>query len=100
MIDAGFQLYAVAGQSGKAGALNAFGVRPGKRQTGEELCCHAGSPAAVVVAATAARAGGLRFPQLTKQRRVLPYVVKTTVRQDVSGVEPVVDGERACIHVA
>src|ERR1700752_1714344 len=100
MVDAGFWLDAFAGKRGSAIAHNAFGVRPIKRQTREELGGHAATPEAVVVAAAAARTRGLRLPQLPEQRRGFPHIVKSAVYQDVSGVESIVEGERAGVHVA
>src|SRR5262249_14607987 len=100
MVNAGLRLDPFLRQRGSAIALNAFGVRPVQRQAWEELGSHAAAAAAVVVAAAATCTGGLRFPQLPKQWCVLPYVLKAVIRQDVSGMEPIVNGERACVYVA
>lgn len=86
-------LAAIGSQRGCAVALDAFRIGPIQRQAGEELCCHAAAPAAVVVVAASAGASGLRLPQFTKQRSVLPDVVETAVGQHVSSQETVVDGK-------
>src|SRR5215467_1246025 len=100
VVDTRLRLDPLALQRRSAVALNAFGVGPVERQAGEELGGHAAAAAAVVVPATATRTRRLRFAQFAEQRRVLPDIVKTAIRQDISGQEAVVDGERAGVHVA
>src|SRR5581483_9580927 len=90
---------AVGGERRLTVALDAFGVGTVERQTGEELRCHASAATTVVMTATAARAGRLRFAQFAKQRCVLPNAVKSAVRQHISRQEAVVDGEWAGVDV-
>src|SRR5690349_10991087 len=99
VVDARLRLHPFALQRRSTVALNAFGIRPVERQAGEELGGHATAAAAVVVPATAAGACRLRLAQLAEQRCVLPHVVKTAVRQDISREKAVVDGERAGVDV-
>ena len=88
------------GQRRRAKSLHALGIWAVDRQTGEELRRHASTAAVVIVPAAAASTGRLWLAEFTEQRRVLPYVLKTTAGQYISSQEAVVDRERAGVHVA
>src|SRR6478609_3706498 len=100
VVDAGPGFVAFECQGRLAVALHALRVGAVQRQTGEELGGHAPAPAAVIVSAAAARARRLRLTQLAEQRCVLPDILETIVRQNVSGKKLVMDGERAGVDVA
>ena len=81
-------------------AVDAFGVRAIERQAGEELGRHAPSLARVVAAATGARAGGLWLAQLAEHVTVLPDLGEPTDVAHRTGLELIVDHERAGVDVA
>ncbi len=87
------------GEGRRAITLHALRVRPVGGQAGEELRRHAAAAARIVMRTrrAGATAGGLA--QLPEQRRLLPHGRETAVGDDVSGVEAVVDGERAGVDV-
>src|SRR5688500_16736518 len=99
MVAAGAGLVAFPSQRGHAVTLHASGAGAVQRQPAEKLGRHAAAAAAVEVSAAAARSGRVRLAQLDEQRGVLPYIVEAAVGHDVSGEEPVVDGERARVDV-
>src|SRR5829696_3877456 len=81
-------------------AAHAFRIGTVERETGEELGSHAATLAGVVAATTAARPRRLRFAQLEEEVAALPHLREATRVTDRTGLELVVDDERARVHVA
>jgi hypothetical protein len=80
--------------------LHALGIGSVEWQSGEELGRHATAPAGVVGRTVAARPTRAGLAQVVEQRGARPDLGEAPVDAQVAGLELVMDGERAGVHVA